>query len=122
MSPAKPNIPFPLTSSERLTLTLQTYRLDNKTVTAEISKFKEEMSKKPVPVDVDLGKYLVTIMSENIKYVPLLNYFGKSNKNIYLPQETCVQYHHAIIRYCLGLATAAYDEISFDEKYIMVCL
>ena len=70
MLPAKPNAPVSLTSPERLKLALHSYRLENKTLKEEISKMKEEISNNSMPVDVDLGRDLVTIMTENKKDVP----------------------------------------------------
>ena len=120
MSPAKPNAPVSLTSPERLKLTLQSYRLENKTLKEEISKMKEEISKNSMPIDVDLGRDLVTLMSENKKDVPpFIKLFWEEQQKYLSSSKTGVRYHPMIIRYCLGLAAkspATYDEIRFDDK------
>ena len=120
MSPAKPNAPVSLTSPERLKLALQSYRLENKTVKEEISKMKEEISNNSMPVDVDLGRDLVTIMTENKKDVPpFMKLFWEEQQKYLSSSKNGVRYHPMIIRYCLGLAAkspAAYDEIRFDDK------
>lgn len=120
MLPAKPNAPISMTSPERIKLTLQTYRFENKNLKIEISKMKEEICNKSMPVDVDLGKDLMTIMSENKTNVPpFMKLFWEEQQKYLSSSKTGVRYHPMIIRYCLGLAAkspAVYDEIRFDEK------
>ena len=120
MSPAKPNAPVSLISPGRLKLALQSYRLENKTLIEEISKMKEEISNNSMPVDVDLGSDLVTIMTENNKDVqPFMKLFWEEQQKYLSSSKNGVRYHPMIIIYCLGLAAkspAAYDEIRFDDQ------
>ena len=81
---------------------------------------KEEISNNSMPVDVDLGRDLVTIMTENNKDVPpFMKLFWEEQQKYLSSPKNSVRYHPMIIRYCLGLAAkspAAYDEIRFDDK------
>ena len=116
MSPAKPNAPVSLTSPERLKLTLQSYRLENKTLKEEISKMKEEISKNSMPIDVDLGRDLVTLMSENKKDVPpFIKLFWEEQQKYLSSSKTGVRYHPMIIRYCLGLAAKSPRFVSMTK-------
>ena len=64
-SPAKLKAPISLTSPERIKLTLQNYRLENKQLKEQIAIMREEISKKSLPIDNELGKDLISIMSNN---------------------------------------------------------
>ena len=71
-----------------------------------------------MPVDVDLGRDLVTIMTENNKDVPPFMFWEEQQKYL-SSSKNGVRYHPIIIRYCLRLAgktPAAYAEIRFDDK------
>ena len=73
-----------------------------------------------MPVDVDLGRDLVTIMTENNKDVPpFMKLFWEEQQKYLSSSKNGVRYHPIIIRYCLRLAgktPAAYAEIRFDDK------
>ena len=54
-APAKLNAPIKFTSPERVKLTMQNYRLENKELKFELSKLKEEIESKSIPVDNELS-------------------------------------------------------------------
>ena len=61
--PAKLNVPIKFTSPERLKLTIQNYRLENKVLKAEIDDMKREILTKSKPIDDELSKDFISIMS-----------------------------------------------------------
>ena len=71
-----------------------------------------------MPVDVDLGKVLVTIMTENKKHVPpCMKLFSEEQQKYLSSSKIGVRYPPMIIRYCLGLAAKSpADEIRFDDN------
>ena len=121
ISPAKPKAPISLTLPERIKLTLQQYRLENKQLKDELDKMKEEISQKSLLIDNDLGDDFIKIMSNAQKksIPPFMKMFWEEQQKYLSSSKTGVRYHPMIIRYCLGLAAkspAVYDEIRFDEK------
>ena len=119
--PAKLNAPISLTSPERLKLTIQNYRIENKSLKLQISKLQEELSKSSTPVSSELSSDLVTIMSnaDQSKISPFMKFFWEEQQKYLSTSKTGVRYHPMIIRYCLSLASkspAAYDDIRYDEK------
>ena len=78
------------------------------------------VSNNSMPVDVDLERDLVTIMTEIKKDVPsFMKLFWEEQQKYLSSSKNGVRYHPMIIRYCLGLAAkspAAYDEIRVDDK------
>ena len=121
-SPAKLKAPISLTSPEKIKLTLQNYRLENKQLKSEIIQMQREIQGKSLTVNNDLEKDLVNIMSNaNSKDVPpfMKLFWEEQQKYLSASSSKSVRYHPMIIRYCLGLAAkspAVYDEIRFDEK------
>ena len=80
---------------------------------------REKLSKNSLPVDNDLGKDLVRIISNNNneKVPPFMKLFWEEQQKYLSSCKTGVRYHPMIIRYCLGLAAkspAVYDEIRYD--------
>ena len=61
--PAEPKAPISFTSPERVKLTLQNYRLENKQLKEEINNLCQEIHSKSLAVDRNLGDDLVKIMS-----------------------------------------------------------
>ena len=59
ITPAKTNVP---TSSERLTVTIQTYRMGNKEVKMKLGQLHEEISKASLPVTADLSNDFKSII------------------------------------------------------------
>ena len=61
--PAKLNAPIKFTSPERLKLTIHNYRLENIVLKAEIDDMKREILTKSRPIDNELSKDFISIMS-----------------------------------------------------------
>ena len=122
VSPAKPNAPISLTSPERIKLTLQNYRLENKELKAQIQSLQSELSNKSLPVTESLNQDLRTIMSnaDSTKLTPFMKLFWEEQqKYLSCSSSKGIRYHPMIIRYCLSLASksgAVYDELRYDEK------
>ena len=55
IAPAKTNAPISQTSSERLKVTIQTYRMENKELKMQLRQLQEEISKAFLPVSADLS-------------------------------------------------------------------
>ena len=121
VAPAKLNAPISTTSSQRLKLTIQNYRLENKALKFQIEKLQNELSNSSLPVNVDLNNDLITIMKNTAssKITPFMKLFWEQQQKYLSSTETGIRYHPMIIRYCLGLASksaAVYDDIRYDEK------
>ena len=119
--PAKPKAPISKTSSTRIKLTLQQYRIENKFLREKNDELQQEICKSSVKVSTDLGNDMVTIMSgaDQSKISPFMKFFWEEQQKYLKSSSTGVRYHPMIIRYCLSLAaksSAAYDEIRYDEK------
>ena len=120
-SPARLTAPISLTSPERVKLTLQNYRLENKQLKDELVKMRDEIQSKSMSVDSNLSDDLIKIMSgtDQKEVPPFMKLFWEEQKKYLSSSKKGVRYHPMIIRYCLGLASkspAAYDEIRYDEK------
>ena len=87
--PAKSKAPISLTSPERVKLTLQNYRLENKQLKEEVKNLQHEISSKSLEVDDNLAEDLVKIMSgANQKSIPpFMKLFWKNNINIFPLQK-----------------------------------
>ena len=68
ITPAKTNVAISQTSSERLKLRIQNYRMRNKELKMKLGQLQEEISKASLPVSADL--------SNDFKTVIFGNYFG----------------------------------------------
>ena len=110
--PAKPNAP----TYERLKLTMQTYRIDNKNLKKQTEQFQEEISKSSLPVSTVLNNDFVSIISDadQSKISPFMKLFWEEQQKYLKTSSSGVRYHPMIIRYCLSLASksvAIYDDI-----------
>ena len=110
--PAKPNAP----TYERLKLTMQTYRIDNKNLKKQTEQFQEEISKSSLPVSTVLNNDFVSIISDadQSKISPFMKLFWEEQQKHLKTSSSGVRYHPMIIRYCLSLASksvAIYDDI-----------
>ena len=110
--PAKPNAP----TYERLKLTMQTYRIDNKNLKKQTEQFQEEISKSSLPVSTVLNNDFVSIISDadQSKISPFMKLFWEEQQKNFKTSSSGVRYHPMIIRYCLSLASksvAIYDDI-----------
>ena len=119
--PAKPNAPISSTSTERIKLTLQHYRLENKELTTHIKQLQDEISKSSMNVSNEMSKDLITVMSnaDQSNVSPFMKFFWEEQQKYLSSSPTGVRYHPMIIRYCLSLASkssAVYNDLRYDEK------
>ena len=120
--PLKPKAPISLTSPERIKVTIQSYRIENKMLKSEIQNLQHEISKSSMRIDDGLSADLIKIMSnaEKSEVSPFMKFFWEEQqKYINVSCKTSIRYHPMIIRYCLALqakSAAAYNEMRFDEK------
>ena len=121
IAPAKTNAPISQTSSARLIVTIQTYRMENKELKIQLGQLQQEISKASLPVSADLSNDFRSIISETHQRTisPLMRLFWEEQQKYLQSSPNNVKYHPMIIRYCLSLAsksTAAYDDIRYNEK------
>ena len=62
--PAKANAPFSLTTPQRLKLSIQNFRLENKEIQSIIETLQAEITKYSIPVNKDFNDDHVSIMSD----------------------------------------------------------
>ena len=121
MSPAKLKAPISLTSPERIVLTMQNLRQENKQLQEQLETIRAELETKTIPVANHLGDDLIQIMNntDSNKIPPFMKMFWEEQQKYISSSRKGVRYHPMIIRYCLGLAAksaAVYDQIRYDEK------
>ena len=63
MKPAKSNAPISHTSSQKIKLTLQNIRFENKSLIIEIAEMKRIIASNNVPVNNELNNDIVSIFS-----------------------------------------------------------
>ena len=119
--PAKLNAPGSLTSSKRLLLTVQNYRIENKELKSQVARLQEELKNSSVSTSTALDNDLVSIMSsaDQSKVSPFMKFFWEQQQHYIKTSSTGVRYHPAIIRYCLSLhakSSSAYEDIRYNEK------
>ena len=73
----KTNTPISQTSSERLKVTIQTYRVGNKELKMKLGQLQEEISKASLPVSADLSNDFKSIILEtdHRKISPFMRFF-----------------------------------------------
>ena len=82
-TPAKLNAPISKTSAERLKLTIQSFRIENKVLKEKVMELQQELSKLSLKVSENLGEDLTSIMaSANQGDIPPFIFFGKNNRSI----------------------------------------
>ena len=64
IAPAKTNAPISQTSSERLKVTIQTYRMENKEFKMKLGQLQEEISQASLPDSADLSNDFKSIILE----------------------------------------------------------
>lgn len=123
LTPAKLHAPIKNTAPERIKLTLQNIRSENKALKSDMEQIKQELASKSVDIkDESLHNDFVSIMSNadnSSKMPPFMKFFWDEQKKYQSATKTGVRYHPMIIRYCLALAaksSSAYDDIRFDEN------
>ena len=122
MIPAKLHAPIKNTAPERIKLTMQNIRLENKMLKSEIEQMKHEIEHNSIDIkDNSLHKDFVSIISnaDSSKMPPFMKFFWEEQQKYLSSSKTGVRYHPQIIRYCLGLAAKSpsfYDDIRCDEN------
>jgi len=119
--PIKPNAPISSTSTERLKVSLQTYRIENKDLKNQIAKLQKELKKCSVQTSDSLNKDLVSIMSkaDPSKVSPFMKFFWEEQQKYIQASSTGVRYHPAVIRYCLSLlskSSSMYEDLRYNQK------
>ncbi|XP_065654860.1 uncharacterized protein LOC136081473 [Hydra vulgaris] len=119
--PAKLNAPISLTSPDRLKLTIQNYRIENKDLKEKIIDLQNSISKSAMTISSSLSDDLISIMSnaDQNKISPFMKLFWEEQQKYLRLSPTNVRYHPIIIRYCLSLASksaAMYDDIRYNDK------
>ena len=121
MEPAKSNAPISHTSSQRIKLTLQNIRLENKSLKNEIDEMKKTIASNNVPVNEELNNDMVSIFSnaDQDQMPPFMKFFWDEQQKYLRCNPNGIRYHPSIIKFCLHLASkspSAYDDLRFDEK------
>ena len=116
LTPAKSKAPISKLSNERVKITLQHYRIENKSLMSQINELKQAIEKSSVKVSEELSEDLVTIVSnaDHSKMPPFMKFFWEEQQKYLRASPRGIRYHPMIIRYCLSLASksaGAYDEI-----------
>ena len=115
--PLKPKAPISLTSPERIKVTIQSYRIENKLLKSEMQNLQHEILKLSIKVDGGLSADLIKIMSNVDKFHE--SFLEEPQKYLNVSCKTSICYHPMVIRYCLALQAksgAPYSEIRYDEK------
>ena len=119
--PAKLKAPISRTHPQKIKLTLQGARIENKQLKQEIQSLRLEIQQKSVTVDGDMEKDLKSIMSaaDQSNMPPFMKMFWEEQQKYLQTSKNAVRYHPMIIRYCLSLAAkspAAYEELRYNDK------
>ena len=120
--PLKPTAPIFLMSPERIKVTIQSYRIENKMLKSILQNLQYEISKSSMKVDDGLSADLIKIMSnvDKSEVSPFMQFSWEEQKK-YLNAfcKTSICYNPMIIIYCLALqanSAAVYNDICCDEK------
>lgn len=120
--PAKLHAPIMATAPEKVKLTLQSYRIQNKQLKCEIEEMKALIHSNNITVNKELNDDLHSIMSSANKdnIAPFMKFFWEEQqKYLSVNSRNGIRYHPAIIRYCLSLASKSptvYDDLRYDDK------
>ena len=84
--PLKPKVPISLTSPERIQVTIQSYRIENKILKSKIQNLQHEISKSSMKFDDGLSADLIKIMShaDKSKVPPFLKFFWEQQQKYFL--------------------------------------
>ena len=119
--PAQSNAPITLTSRERLKISLQDYRIENKELKDQIKMLQKVIDKSAIQTSESLNNDLVSIMSsaDPNKVSPFMKFFWEQQQKYIQSSSTGVRYHPAVTRYCLSLlakSSSMYEDIRYNEK------
>ena len=112
--PAKSKAPISITNPERIKLTIRDQRLKIKNLKTKLSEMEIELKKNSIPVDSNLDKDILTIMSNKDNMSPFMQLFWQQQKKAFERSSTGVKYHPMIIRFCLSLqakSASCYEEL-----------
>ena len=122
LKPAKLKAPISLTSPERIKLTMQSFRAENKLLKKDIEQLKKEIQTSSVPITSGLNNDMKAVMSKALdenNVTPFMKFFWTEQQNYIQSNPTSVRYHPMIIRYCLALyakSPSFYEDIRYNEK------
>ena len=120
--PAKLKATISVTSPNRLKLTLQMQRLENKRLGLEVNQLQTELQKSSVEISRDIHTDFIKIFSDNLdkqNIPPFMKLLWQEQQKYLSSSKTGIRYHSMIIRYALNLAAkspSAYEEIRYDEN------
>ena len=80
--PLKPKAPISLTSTERIKVTIQSYRIENKMLKSEIQNLQHKISKSSMKIDDGLSADLIKIMSnaDKSEVSPFMKFFWEEQQ------------------------------------------
>ena len=114
------NAPIQSTSPDRIKLTLQSYRVENKGLKQEMQLLNDQIELKNVAVDDKMNYDLVSIINNTHENLPpFMNFFWEEQQKNKTSNKKRIQYRPAIIQYCLNLqakSSAMYEEIRYDKS------
>ena len=120
-TPAKLKAPLSKTSTERIKLAMQAYRIENKELQDQIVKMKEAIASSSVPIDKEFSDDFVSIIkgTDPKKIPPFMKLFWEEQQKYLQSSKSGIRYHPMVIKFCLLLASkspAAYEALRFNEK------
>ena len=112
--PAKPKAPLSKISTQRIKLTFQNYRLENKSLKENILELQKEISLSSVAVFTELREDMVTIMSnaDHSKISPFMKFFWEEQQKYLRSSSTGIRYHPMIIRF-------VYHQQQYHHQHMM---
>ena len=101
-APAKLTAPISKTSTERLKLTIQNFRIKNKELKVKVMELQQELSKSSLKVSQNLGKYLTSIMADADQrdIPPFMKFFWEEQQKYIKCSFRGIRYHPMITRFC----------------------
>jgi len=121
--PAKPNAPIKSTSTDRIKLAMQSFRIETKELKAQIKELQQEISTNSIAIDNELNDDFKSIMSkvDESKLSPFMRFFWEEQQKYLSSNPNSVRYHPMVIRYCLSLASKSPAcMIKLDIQKIMI--
>ena len=114
--PAKPQAPISTTSKNKIKLTIQNYRIENKVLKHDLTQLREELEKSSIKTSDTLNNDLTSIVSnaDPSKVSPFMKFFWEEQQKYIKCSSTGIKYHPMIIRYCLSLAAKSSSAYGFS--------
>ena len=118
--PAKPNAPVKNTAPEKIKLTLQSIRIENKAVKSENERLRMAIESNNVLVNPELNDDMISIVSQSNKPLPdFMKFFWDEQQKYLQTNKNGLRYHPSIIKFCLHLASKSpslYDDLRYDDQ------